>query len=332
MRHARGFGFYAWTAAIMTTSFASQTLLRLASTPEVLSKEANIRSAAAPSMQDPKSLRHGHDPAAIFTKDAQMKVCELSSEQVQTCLDSCSFRSPICLDLNCDEARGSCTMPHCCVAVKQDKQVLITTTCYRGCCSATDENGKATTPFPCTTSGASCFPGSAIVELHSGAYKRLDQLAIGDRVRVSEDEFSDVFMFTHRQQESFLPFTVIRLASNHTIRLTEGHYVYVYGELRPAGVVKVGDELALGSGGRSEVVSVSESFETGLYNPHTLHGDIVVNGVVSSTYTTAVSPVHGHVWLGIFRLLYGALGLKLTWLESGAEFSRKLLPAGRFVE
>jgi hypothetical protein len=85
-------------------------------------------------------------------------------------------------------------------------------------------------------------------------------------------------------------FLDIRTACGNHIRLTEGQSIYANGILVPAGLVQQGGELTLASGAHCAVISVSETFDVGLYNPQTLEGNIVVDGVMASTYTTAVTP------------------------------------------
>jgi Hint module len=159
-------------------------------------------------------------------------------------------------------------------------------------------------------------------------HRRMDQLLIGDRVKVAERTFSDVFMFTHKLHNAIAMFVVIRTASGHSISLTPGHYIYVNGVLTSAASVKIGDELDLSTSAHSTVISVSETVQTGLFNPQTLHGDIAVNGIIASTYTTAVSPVLGHAWLTPLRMVYSALGSTTAMLENGAEFAASILPGG----
>jgi hypothetical protein len=92
--------------------------------------------------------------------------------------------------------------------------------------------------------------------------------------------------------------------------------------------VKTGDELKFSNGAHSTVVSVSKTVQTGLFNPQTLQGDISVNGIVASTYTTAVSPVLRDAWLTPLRMVYSALGSTTRLLENGAEFAASILPGG----
>jgi desert hedgehog len=156
----------------------------------------------------------------------------------------------------------------------------------------------------------------------------MDQLAVGDRVKVAVDSFSDVFMFTHRLADVLTSFVVLRTESGHSISTTHGHYLYINGALTPAASVKLGDLVTMGTGEQTRVIHVSESVQAGLYNPQTLHGDIVVNGLLASTYTTAVAPSVGHAWLAPLRLMYSAFGVSTALFNEGSDSFVNLAPTG----
>lgn len=147
-----------------------------------------------------------------------------------------------------------------------------------------------------------CFPGSAILHLEDGTDVSLSQLAAGHVVRASETQSSMVYLFTHRKHDGIFDFVRIVTEGDHEINLTKGHYIYANGKLRAAGSVKVGDTLRT-LDGSSKVRSVRASRDYGLFAPHTLHGDIVVNRIVASTYTTAVNPTIAHVMLWPLRAM-----------------------------
>jgi hypothetical protein len=185
---------------------------------------------------------------------------------------------------------------------------------------STDPAAAKSTPAS-DKGGAKCFPADATVELASGETRRMDELAVGDVVRVGPTEYSPVFMFTHRAADAAADLVSLETACGARIRLTAGHYIYANGALVAAAHVRVGDALALGGGGGAAaavVARVRRVRGTGLYNPQTLHGDVVVDGVLASTYTTAVEPVFAHALLAVFR---GAW----TWFGVG---SRGLLDGG----
>ena len=66
----------------------------------------------------------------------------------------------------------------------------------------------------------------------------------------------------------------------------------------------------------SYVIAVGSARKDGLYNPHTLQGDIVVNGVLTSTYTSAFSPVLAHLVFAPLRALYRA-GVDVVKVDVG---------------
>lgn len=187
----------------------------------------------------------------------------------------------------------------------------------------------ATDPEPKKES--KCFPSSALVTLSSGQRIPMRDLATGDNVAVGGGLTSTVFMHTHKDHSTGSAFVTLRTASGHVLTATAGHYIYVNGALAPASSAAVGDELTLASGAHSAVVEVGESVEDGLYNPQTLHGDIVVDGVLASTYTTAVEPALANALLAPARALYraGCGGWLGGLLHGGVgEAASRWLPAG----
>jgi Hint module len=133
---------------------------------------------------------------------------------------------------------------------------------------------------------------------------RIDELKVGDRVRTGPGEYSEVFMFTHKLMNSRSKFTRIAVASGISLALSPGHYLHVNGYLNTAGSTKVGDFVTLACGTQSKVLHTEEVSMTGLFNPQTLDGNIVVDGVFVSTYTQAVHPAVAHALLSPIRFLY----------------------------
>lgn len=145
-----------------------------------------------------------------------------------------------------------------------------------------------------TSEGGTCFPGNGKVEVQGKGVVTMDILEVGDYVRVNENTFSEVLLFTHRDintNNQFLRISAgISTGQNVTLTVSPGHYIYVNDMLQPARNTKTGDTVTLMTGEKSEIENVEEVCARGLYNPQTAHGDIVVNDVVSSTFTTAVRP------------------------------------------
>lgn len=149
------------------------------------------------------------------------------------------------------------------------------------------------------------------------------------RVLVAPGIFSDIFAFTHRSAIFVSEFvTLTFLTTGEQLSLTPGHYIPVDGELVAASSVLPGATLRTGSAREVVVAEVRREKLQGLYNPQTLHGDIVVNGIVVSTYTTAVKPGVAHSALGVARLGYrwsGGVDMTCGILEDGAGQRRRYI-------
>ncbi|KAI0560622.1 hypothetical protein FGB62_107g19 [Gracilaria domingensis] len=146
-----------------------------------------------------------------------------------------------------------------------------------------------------------CFPRTATVHLSNGNDIEMHELQAGHAVMACESKSSTVYMFSHRQAIGVHTFVRIESIDNHTIELSPEHYIYANGRLVIAQNVKVGDMLRT-LDGRSRVSRISKVNRTGLYAPHTMHGDIVVGRIVASTYTNALPYWIAHPILEVIRL------------------------------
>eukprot|EP00178_Gracilaria_changii_P010798 TRINITY_DN3133_c0_g1_i1.p1 TRINITY_DN3133_c0_g1~~TRINITY_DN3133_c0_g1_i1.p1 ORF type:complete len:445 (+),score=82.14 TRINITY_DN3133_c0_g1_i1:473-1807(+) len=173
-----------------------------------------------------------------------------------------------------------------------------------------------------------CFPADGTVLLEDGSVKRMDEVEIGDSVMVGEKQFSEVFMFSHRLASVKHRFVRMELANGLSIEATTGHYVYVNGRLLAASSVKVGDRMELVSGDRVAVSRVSVVKKSGLFNPQTLHGDIIVNGVRASTFTQAVQVCTASALMAPLRFAYALFGWSASFLNGGMESVANMLPDG----
>lgn len=181
--------------------------------------------------------------------------------------------------------------------------------------------------------GSACFPAAAAVTLDTGAVVAMADLRLGARVRVSQEQHSDIFFFSHRAVVPGVmhPFLRIATVAGPTVTLSPEHYLYVNGVLAAARTARPGDLLSLADGAESPVLSVVPVRAEGLFAPHSLHGDIVVDGVRASTYTTAVHPrLAHHVLLAPLRALYraGMLNGLGGVLDGGADGLARIMPSG----
>jgi hypothetical protein len=134
----------------------------------------------------------------------------------------------------------------------------------------------------------------------------MKDLQKGDAALSQPNTFSTVYAFSHRLPQVIETFIKITTVANHTLWLTPQHYIYVNNSLVAARMVKPGDEVTTDGGIQVAVVRVMREKATGLFNPHTLDGDLFVNGIKTSTYTTAVAPSLAHALLWPARVAYSA--------------------------
>eukprot|EP00190_Bangiopsis_sp_CCMP1999_P001695 CAMPEP_0198732180 /NCGR_PEP_ID=MMETSP1475-20131203/34256_1 /TAXON_ID= ORGANISM="Unidentified sp., Strain CCMP1999" /NCGR_SAMPLE_ID=MMETSP1475 /ASSEMBLY_ACC=CAM_ASM_001111 /LENGTH=769 /DNA_ID=CAMNT_0044495245 /DNA_START=147 /DNA_END=2456 /DNA_ORIENTATION=- len=150
-----------------------------------------------------------------------------------------------------------------------------------------------------------CFAGSSEVELEDGSREIMANLQVGDRIRTGDTTFSDIYAFSHAREGQF-KFINITTEAGQSLLVSPGHLVLVDRQLKAAGLISAGDML---SGGR--VVSVERALASGLYNPHTLDGYLVVNGIRVTAYTTAVPPKLARILLMPVVAAYKLLGVNI---------------------
>lgn len=165
-------------------------------------------------------------------------------------------------------------------------------------------------PAP-TSEPFTCFPGHATVQLRDGSVKAMQDLEIGDVVMVEHpNKFSEVFFFSHQNADHVGEFVHIETSvPSISLQLSSRHLLYVNGQRKSASDVRVGDKLSVAHSDKvATVTKVSTMVGKGLYNPHTVHGDITVNGVATSTFTTAVHPRVAKLLVAPFRVAYQLFG------------------------
>ena len=178
--------------------------------------------------------------------------------------------------------------------------------------------------------GSACFPADATVEVEGGLVKRMDEIKIGDNVKVGSGEYSPVYMFSHKTSDRRYSFVKVTTCCGTTLSLTKGHYLYVNGQLAAAKSIRVGDSVMTETG-VATITDVSTVNGVGLYNPQTITGDIMVNGIKASTYTTAVESKAAHCMLAPVRAVFNIFGLTTTVLENGADSLAKIVPSGSII-
>ncbi len=175
-----------------------------------------------------------------------------------------------------------------------------------------------------TSKSKSCFPIDATATLRDGTPVAMTNLKIGDEVMAAPGVYSRVYLFTHRHGDVETRQLRIQLPGRD-LTISPGHHLPVNGEVRAAIGIKVGDTLQTVDGD-AVVRDVAEVWATGLYNPHTLAGTIVVNGVVCSTYTSELDDMAAHALLSPIRAAFraGAVSERraAAFMQHGASISR----------
>lgn len=208
---------------------------------------------------------------------------------------------------------------------------------------------SAPTPFVPESQRTTCFPSSAIVRVVRRGQVRMDALKVGDRVVVSNTGLdSQIVVFSHRLVEIVATFVVLETPSA-SLTLTPSHLVYARLShhhhspdqstlssphnhihstptiihklhrytLLPAASLRVGDHLLHIDNLNATVIRVHTRTAPGLFNPHTAHGDIVVDDFVVSSYTRAVKAITAHALLAPIRALFTLVSLSTTTLDRG---------------
>lgn len=151
---------------------------------------------------------------------------------------------------------------------------------------------------------SSCFPADATVTLESGENIKMTDLRHSHRVAVGSGDHSDVYFFGHRDENAETEYIHISTSGKNELRISPGHYIYVNGKLATARTVRTGDKLETWNEKKVVVTSVRRVVARGKFAPTTLHGNIMVDGIVVSSYTDAIHPRVAHTMLAPLRSLY----------------------------
>lgn len=149
----------------------------------------------------------------------------------------------------------------------------------------------------------------------------MQQLSVGDHVATDgAGTVEPVLGFSHRNARERARFVTVHTAMG-TLTATPGHFVHVVkpshrsqfecasgcatipgtATMEMIGLVKPGWRLVHMSGALPVVTKVSYAVHTGVWNPHTKSGSIMVDGFMASCYTKAVDAMAAHALLTPLR-------------------------------
>lgn len=164
-----------------------------------------------------------------------------------------------------------------------------------------------------------CFPAEAVVRLSNGIIKRMDELKLMDEVQTGVDKYSPILTFSHREANELHKFIVLQTRKGRELTLTPSHIIYLGdGRLIATRRARVGDSVIGEDGNVDNIVELRQVVKKGLFNPQTVDGDIVVNGLKTSTYTEALRPSTAHGVLLPLRAALKLTGWAWRGLDSGA--------------
>jgi hypothetical protein len=152
---------------------------------------------------------------------------------------------------------------------------------------------------------SSCFSASNTVEVQGKGVVPINLLKIGDYVKAGKDKVSRVYSFSHINKNTETKFLQIHMEHcDMPLEISPDHLIYVGGKPVRAADVQVGNFL---HGHRvSHITTVQRH---GVYAPVTFSGDIMVNGVLASTYVSMLDliPPHfqnhaAHILTGVHRM------------------------------
>ncbi|KAH7725885.1 CBN-WRT-1 protein [Aphelenchoides avenae] len=173
--------------------------------------------------------------------------------------------------------------------------------------------------YPVTGNAPVCFTADTLVNTPSGK-KRMDQLAVGDRVESPEGNttsFSLVTSFIHRLPTIMAQFIRLETDNGTVLKLSPLHFIHrsrcgshrveeVHAEM-----IREGDCLyeKVEDGGykQTPVIYVRIVEEVGAYSPMTESGNIVVNGIMASCHNVIRSQSVSHSFFNFFKPVQRAI-------------------------
>jgi len=140
-----------------------------------------------------------------------------------------------------------------------------------------------------------CLPGDALVQQlidYQPTLKPIASVPHGAHVLTSGG-FSPIYLFSHKDHKATAVMRHIETESGHAIQLTRQHYIQANGQYMSAEKVAYGMQVPIrflnGTLSMSAVHTVLDVEKQGLFNPMTMHGDVVVFSSGNSAAGVVVS-------------------------------------------
>ena len=147
-----------------------------------------------------------------------------------------------------------------------------------------------------------CLPGDALVQQlidDQPTLKPIASVPHGAHVLTSGG-FSPIYLFSHKDHTTTAVMRHIETESGHAIQLTRQHYIQADGQYMSAEKVAYGMQVPIrflnGTLSMSAVHTVLDVEKQGLFNPMTMHGDVVVFSSGDSAAGVVVSDQSEWSW------------------------------------
>ena len=123
----------------------------------------------------------------------------------------------------------------------------------------------------------------------------MDALKIGDSVQIADGTFSKVYSFGHKastQRTKYLQVFSASMDKGRPLEISPEHLIYTHDaskntwKLVPAGDLNAGDSLLSANNRPSTILWIREVERNGAYAPLTMSGNLLVNGVLASSYVS----------------------------------------------
>ena len=133
----------------------------------------------------------------------------------------------------------------------------------------------------------SCFSGDMRVTTADKGNIAMKDLEVGDKVLTGANEFETVYSFGHRHETMTATYLQIHTDQSSALELSPDHMVFVHkNHAVPAASLKEGDVLLLPDGQLTTIQQIQAVTRYGAYAPFTFSGNVVVNGIVASSYVS----------------------------------------------
>jgi len=164
--------------------------------------------------------------------------------------------------------------------------------------------------FPILDSdGGRCLSPDATALVETKGKVSMKDVTVGDKVMTASGEYKTVFTISHSHPDRLTSFVRVQTEmGENPLELTPLHMVFLQGETtpKPAKDVKIGDVVQTLYHGPQKVTNITVVTRNGFYNPVTMDGTIVVDGVIASTYASlnggSYLEIAGRKWIS-FQLL-----------------------------